>query len=149
MLRLKDEAFCAGRATFRDSPESGNSPARVFVKIQIQAGGMPTVVYALLDTGAQYSVLGRELAEAAGVQFGSGQRLVLETAFGSVPGELVRHELLLCADEGDSLIIEQTLFVPDGPIPRTYPFLGYTSCLDSIRFGLDPQRNDFYFGPSG
>jgi len=27
-------------------------------------------------------------------------------------------------------------------------FLGYSGLLSNIRFALDPQANDFYFGPS-
>jgi len=27
-------------------------------------------------------------------------------------------------------------------------FLGYSGLLDRIRFALDPQANDFYFGAS-
>lgn len=54
---------------------------------------------------------------------------------------------VILAEEGESMTIEPTFFVPSD-WPQDLTFLGYSSLLDSIRFAIDPEANDFYFGPS-
>lgn len=76
----------------------------------------------------------------------AGNPAVLNTWLGRRRGRLVRVPFTLVADEGEPLSSEGTFFVtPDWPEGMT--FLGYSGLLDSIRFALDPQVNDFYFGP--
>lgn len=70
----------------------------------------------------------------------------MNTWFGRKVGSLVRVPFTLLADEGEELVSEGLFFVtPDWPEGMT--FLGYSGLLDSIRFALDPQVNDFFFGP--
>lgn len=146
LLGLGGETFCSGRARFSDHPQPGNaSTARIFVKIR--AAGIPGVMLAELDTGSPYSILNPEVAESAGIEVGTGEAYSLMTANGRREGRLVRHELVLLADEGESLRLETTIFVPTESIAN-HPFLGYCGFLEAIRIGLDPQHNDFYFGPA-
>jgi hypothetical protein len=67
------------------------------------------------------------------------------TSFGIKEGVLLRVPLKIVADEGESLDITGTFFVASD-WPEGLTFLGYSGLLDSIRFALDPQVNDFYFG---
>jgi hypothetical protein len=53
--------------------------------------------------------------------------------------------LTILADDGESLEVQATVFVS-----RDWPagtFLGYSGFLERIRFAVDPQQNDFHFGP--
>lgn len=60
-------------------------------------------------------------------------------------GYLVRASLVFVAEQGESLYTEGTFFIAQD-WPERLVFLGYSGLLDSIRFALDPQQNDFYFG---
>lgn len=66
-------------------------------------------------------------------------------------GHLHRIPLTLQADEGSSLTIEVTAFVPQLPPGATWPdefpcVLGMSGCLERIRFAIDPFTDTFYFG---
>jgi hypothetical protein len=67
------------------------------------------------------------------------------TPLGVIHGHLVRVPFTLPADEGEDLALTGTFLVSDD-WPSGLTFLGYSGLLDSIRFALDPQANDFYFG---
>ena len=89
---------------------------------------------ALVDTGAAWSCLDREVAQEA---------------WGSFRGELLRAKITILAEEGESLEIEGTVFVPvDAGWPAGRSVSGYGGGLDRMRFAVDAQRNAFYFGPS-
>jgi hypothetical protein len=57
--------------------------------------------------------------------------------------------MTLIADDGDSLRIDATVFVSSDWPRRAGTFLGYSGLLERIRFAVDPQKNDFFFGPIG
>ena len=71
----------------------------------------------------------------------------MSTRMGIKAGYLVRASLDFVAEQGEALLTEGTFFVSED-WPDNLTFLGYSGLLDSIRFALDPQRNDFYFGSS-
>jgi hypothetical protein len=145
VLRLGDTFFTRGRSRFRDhSPQLLESTAKVYVRVRIL--GYPDELLAQLDTGAAWSVLSPDVAEALGVLDSSEPPVIqLQTRFGRHTGALVRIPISLVADEGESCEKEAVFFVsPDWPPGQS--FLGYSGLLDSIRFALDPQANDFYFG---
>lgn len=145
MLQLHGESFAAGRAKYYDHPRSGaEASARIYVKVQ--PNGLQIALYALVDTGAPWSILGREIAEEMGLLDGSGEVKRLETWRGKFDGYLVRAPITILADEGESLELEATVFVSLAWPDEAGTFLGYTGVLDSIRFAFDPQQNDFYFG---
>ncbi len=59
-------------------------------------------------------------------------------------GALYRVPVKLLADEGEPLQMEATVFLsPDWQGPN---FIGYEGLLQRIRFAVDPQANQFYFG---
>lgn len=145
MLKHGQGWFTNGRAKFLDSnPEGWEPTAKVYVKVQIS--GLSRVLLAQIDTGAAWSVLSPELAREAGITIRDGSPTFLNSRLGRIQGHIVRVPFSLVADEGDSLETAGAFFIsPDWP-PRQI-FLGYSGLLDSIRFALDPQVNDFYFGP--
>ncbi len=145
MLKLSGVTFTQGRSTFldhhRDAPEA---TAKIFVRLLI--GGLPSAVVAQLDTGAAWSVLDPKVANLLGLVEAAGFSTILETRLGRKAGKLVKVRIEFLAEEGTSFETEGTFFIcSDWPSGRT--FLGYSGLLDSIRFALDPQANQFYFGP--
>ena len=147
MLILQGTPFTCGRAEYSDHSLHHSEPtAKVFVKVHFSSLSQPLL--AQLDTGAAWSILAPELAEAVGVAVEAGDPTILRTHFGIKRGYLVQVPFTLIADDGDHLNTEGTFFVaPDWPSGQV--FLGYSGLLDSIRFALDPQANHFYFGPGG
>ena len=145
MLRFPRGLFTTGRSKFLDRvPWHLEPTAKVYVEILID--GLIQTVYAQVDTGAAWSILSSDLAMEAGIHPSDGQPAILSTRFGLQRGHIIRVPFSLIAHEGESLETVGAFFIsPDWP-PRQI-FLGYSGLLDSIRFALDPQVNDFYFGP--
>lgn len=140
MFPLGNEPFAQGRGLFADRiPGGSEGTAKVFVRIQF--AGLPPQL-AQLDTGAAYSVVDAETAQAVG--FEPLGELTLSTRMGKVSGHLGRFLVRLVADEGESLDIEATFFVSSEW--RGGLFLGYAGLLERLRFALDPRSNLFYFG---
>lgn len=145
MLCLEGSDFSSGRATFFDSlPSVENRSARIYVRVAVP--GMEETFLALLDTGAEWSVLDREIAEQLGIAEVEGPTITMRHKEGSTPGKLIRTTVTMIADEGVGLDVDATVFVPDSAWPTGRNFIGYSGFLEKIRIGLDPQRNDVYFG---
>jgi hypothetical protein len=143
MLRIDGREFARGRSRFHDHPENSSEiTAKVYVKI-----GFPTVTFpvlAQLDTGSAYSILDWEVAETLGM-LGTGDPAKMHTRQGLIQGHLARVHVVLLADDGDALEMEDCLFF----VSEDWTFgnfLGYTGLLDAIRIALDPPLNQFYFG---
>ncbi|MDM8541408.1 hypothetical protein QUF90_09990 [Desulfococcaceae bacterium HSG9] len=106
---------------------------------------------ALLDTGAEWSVIGGETAILLEEQLGSPiESSRMSTRLGLIDGFLhhVNITLLAGQNSGDNLTVESTVFVSEeweGPL-----VLGYRGFLEKIRFALDPGvvpgEQIFYFG---
>lgn len=63
-------------------------------------------------------------------------------------GSITRLSIRLLADEGDSLTVDATAFIPDveeywGDLPV---FIGLTGFMERLRFAVDPSTDTFYFG---
>jgi hypothetical protein len=146
LFRQDGSAFSVGRSRFEDREEvaTGGTAAKIFVKIAPEAlGGV--LLLAELDTGAAWSVLHTEVAEALDLLNGTGEPVPYSTRLGRITGHLERTSIYIIADEGESLRIEATVWVS-----REWPggnFLGYGGLLERIRFAIDPGDNFFYFGP--
>jgi hypothetical protein len=145
VLKLRGDLFTSGRSKFADQAADRREPtAKVYVRVRFE--GLERLIMAQVDTGAPWSVLAPDIADELGLLGQPGGRTRLRTSFGIKDGILLRIPLKLMADEGESLDVDGSFFVtPDWPEGLT--FLGYSGLLDSIRFALDPQVNDFYFGP--
>jgi hypothetical protein len=145
MLNLAGAPFSTGRADFVDEPlPAAGRSARVYVRVAVE--GLEEPVLALLDTGAEWPILAREIAEEIGLTDASGEQETLRHANGTSTGRLVRTTMRLLADEGDDLAVETTVFVPDEIAAFRRNFIGYTTFLERIKLGLDPQQNHIYFG---
>jgi len=143
VLRPGEPSF-TGAARYSDGhPWFREDQSRIYVRFQPEGAELPHV--ALLDTGAHYCILDREIATGIDrfLTEPLGQ-MELRTAYGTIRGDLHTHRITLLAEAGDSLDIESTVFVsPDWRAPS---FLGYVGALDRLRFAVDPQLNRFYFG---
>jgi len=146
VLELHGQPFTRSRTKYTDHvPQRLEPTAKIYVRVLF--GGMSRAVTAQVDTGAAWSILGSEVAERLGLFGESGEAARIRTSFGVKDGVLVRVPLRIVAEEGESLDVTGTFFVTRD-WPEGLTFLGYSGLLDSIRFALDPQVNDFYFGPS-
>lgn len=146
MLELRGDRFTDGCSKFEDHhPELAEPTAKIYVKILL--GALRDIVFAQLDTGAAWSVLPPDIARDAGIPIDSGDPAKLSSRFGIKDGFLVRVPYTLPAEGGKSFESEGIFFVSED-WPEGLTFLGYSGLLDSIRFALDPQRHDFYFGSS-
>lgn len=146
LLRGRD-LFTTGRSRFADhSPAAKDPTAKIYVRVAFEQG---SEVLVQVDTGAAWSVLAPDVARALGVSARGGHPARMRTPFGVMDGYLVRVPLTLWADEGENLRLDGTFFVSES-WPDGMSFLGYSGLLDSLRFAVDPQANDFYFGlPAG
>lgn len=136
-----------GRATYFDGlPALREASSRIYVKVEFEGNDGPMMRLALLDTGAEWSVLEREIAESLGLTAAEGQEITLQHKNGESAGKLVKANVRLLADEGEDLVVEATVFVPDENHDIGGTFVGYTSLLEQVRLGLDPQHNQIYFG---
>ncbi|HEY3998703.1 MAG TPA: hypothetical protein VGO93_07545 [Candidatus Xenobia bacterium] len=111
--------------------------------MKVQVGQIE--VDALVDTGAPWCILGDRLAEKAGwLEHAPTLSTILHTRLGRLRGYLRREYLTLVAESGESLSVEATFFVsPDWLGPT---FIGYSGCLERMRFAVDPAQSLFYFG---
>lgn len=93
--------------------------------------------WALLDTGAQWSLIGGEVADALRDQVDDeAHDVTLQTRLGTVRGRLHRVPITLVADEGIDLSVQSSiLLAPEwkGPL-----ILGYGGFLERFRMALDP-----------
>jgi len=144
-LRLDDDAFSVGNALFQDHlPAAPDRSPRIFVRITIP--GLDQPFLALLDTGAEYSVLGREIAVEAGLAGLDGDPIRLRHKEGITSGKLVRTIITIMADDGDALDVEAMIMIPEDDSLGSMTFIGYIGFLERVRLGLDPQANQIYFG---
>jgi hypothetical protein len=106
---------------------------------------------ALLDTGAQYSVVGRNrYAALSQILPPTGEMVKMSTRRGLIKGTLERLEISLVADLGESLNLETVFFLSEEWTGPTV--LGF-STLSQMRMALDPfypnpaaEPGRFFFG---
>lgn len=103
------------------------------------------MVLALLDTGASWSVLNVEVAKELKLLDGHGEPLAMSTRIGRIEGNLVRTAATLVAEDGDSVVVDATVFVSHEWHQPTV--IGYSGLLERIRFAIDPGTQSFVFGP--
>ena len=150
LLRFEDGspfAQGASKYVYRPVTELENTP-RIFVGVKIE--NIPTE--AVVDTGGVYLLCNPEIGELLDLDPASGletKKLRIPRLGLDVPGTLHRLYLTLWAEEGKSLKLEATAFVPRFQLNklRELPsFMGLMGCLDRIRFAVDPTTDTFYFG---
>ncbi len=147
--KQRNISWSSGCSSFLVSSKVGHWRLPVAVKCRI--GNLEVIDFALLDTGAEWSVIGRETAQMVEDELGSPtQSFTMSTRLGRISGWLHRINISLVSEpnEGNDLTVESSVFVSkewEGPI-----VLGYRGFLERIRFALDPGvatgEQVFYFG---
>jgi predicted aspartyl protease len=102
------------------------------------------VTLAVLDTGADWSVIQTEVAKALGLLERDGEPKTMTSRLGKHHGKLVRVNAELVAEEGESVQLDSTVFVCEDWPAGT--FVGYHGLLERVRFAVDPEQNAFLFG---
>jgi hypothetical protein len=139
--------FATGATAYR-IPQQGSDASRITITLEIEEN----LTEAIVDTGAPYVVCSPDLAKLFDLQperlLGT-KRLLIRGVW--IEGNLYRINLSFLAEEGESLLMEAPAFIPDpnqqfeeGFLPRS--FLGLLGCLESMKFGIDPFTDTFYFG---
>jgi hypothetical protein len=132
---------------YRPATDRDASP-RVIVTIRL--GDILTSAF--VDTGGVYLWCPPHLADDLGVNLEDGDPVgPIWSARGRFEGVLLRVPLILLAEEGHSLVIESTVFIPrlklGEELPEDFPLvLGMQGCLERLRFAVDPNDDTFYFG---
>ncbi len=141
-------AWSGGAAQYWVERDVGNH--LLVVAARCRLGDLEVDDLALLDTGAQWSVIGGELAELVREHaHDPGESFAISTRLGSFEGRLYRMRVTLIADDGSDLQVEATVLIAPawhGPV-----VLGYRGLLERVRVALDPgvveDDNWMYFGP--
>jgi hypothetical protein len=150
LLRLSnDEVFAVGAVEYLYSPATAKENTnRIIIPIMVEIDKkIPT--QAVLDTGAPYAILAPAIAKAAGFTTDQAlERIVMNVRGMRLEGCLTRLNITLQATQGDDLTIDTTTFIPDsqsswGEFPS---FLGLAGFLERVRFAIDPNTDQFYFG---
>ncbi len=93
---------------------------------------------AMVDTGAQWSVMPYEVAELLEINVDGSQQTVYRTRFGHIEGVVVTHSIRLEAREGQGIHVDADWFVSDQWPERVPMIVGWTGFLSAIAFGCDP-----------
>jgi hypothetical protein len=130
--------------------EFGDRPWMVWIGVPCRLHNLPEDRLAMLDTGAEWSMVGGELAEEFWTQLEDGEPFPINARGSVFDGELRRANITLRAQNGEDLTLSGTLWLCKewpGPI-----VLGYQGLFERIRFALDPGSDKkpqlFYFGSS-
>ncbi|MHC1773151.1 MAG: retropepsin-like aspartic protease [Flexilinea sp.] len=149
MLFFEDrQQFATGLATYLYQPATENETTpRICIRVSFE--GVPTL--AMVDTGAPYTILNPQIAEKIGLDLQSGilfDKLYFRNDF--FGGYLHRLQIQFIAEEGEGVLVEATVFVPKlEPYQERTNFpslIGLNSCLERLRFAIDPSADHFYFG---
>lgn len=107
---------------------------------------------AFVDTGGVYGICSPEIAEALNIDPNDGAPVnPIKWRGEKIKGTLHRIPMTLVAEEGNSLRIEPTFFVPQLDPDQVWDddfscVLGMYLCLERLRFAVDPSTDTFYFG---
>lgn len=148
-INSHNEQWSNGYTSFFTGQKSG--PWHLPLAVRCRIGTMDLDYLALLDTGAEWSVIGGETAMILEDELGSPtESFSMSTRLGKIIGALYRINITLLAENncGHDLTIESSVFVSeewDGPI-----VLGFRGFLERIRFAVDPgmvpDEQLFFFG---
>lgn len=140
MLMDGSQYFTTGTCQYQDDL-AGQEASTSKLYIEVKVGDFP--VFAMVDTGAPYCVFEPELLAELGYTFDRGNVVELSTRIGRKLGTIHRIPVTILANEGSSLYIDSTFFVPES---WSGNFLGFMGCLQRFRFAIDPGNNIFHFG---
>lgn len=140
--------FATGVLHYEDAYPGQEDLARIVVTATVE-NRFPTQF--VVDTGSPWCILHPEIAQVVANVTSSTyvpqEKLTLRNA--TYRGSLHRMRLTLAAEEGKSIEVEATVFVPMLSLDQTWPypnFIGLDGFLNRINFAIAPEENAFYFG---
>jgi hypothetical protein len=77
-----------------------------------------------------------EVADALSLSAIEGAPDTLSTRFGTFDGQLKRINIAILADDGESIEVDATVYIPSARPAGN--FLGYGGLLERVRFAVDP-----------
>jgi hypothetical protein len=140
--------FTTGSATYLYQPATENETTpRILLRVAFDG----FITTAAIDTGASFVILDPRIAEVIEINNRSGipqKNVFLRND--KLDGYLHRISISLIANEGENITVDATTFIPElkphqvwGSFPS---IIGLNSCLERIRFAVDPSADKFYFG---
>lgn len=142
MLMFNGEPFTTGSCLYHDDLVGYDATdSKLFIEVRV--GTLEIPVFAMVDTGAPYCIFEPELLAESGYSFDRDTAIPLSTRFGPIRGSIHRVPLTLVANEGETLELDSTVFLPQSWKGN---FIGFMGCLQRIRFAVDPNSNTFHFG---
>lgn len=147
MLLLAGQPFTTGVLSYRDNDsDRKRKQASIYIPLDIPLPLGKVTVLAFLDTGAPYLIVGPDEIEVLGLKPASdAAQIRMVTRIGTIEGFLAKVDLMIPAENGDSLQFQATVFASDKWTEGI--FLGYDGCMSNINFAVQPQQNKFFFGP--
>ncbi len=148
MLLFPDGApFATGNTNYEYRPISPEGEDnRILLRVEIEQ----VVTLAIVDTGATYAIIEPSIANIIQLDPATSVGKAMVRIRGEkYQGLLYRLNLTIPATHGEGMVKEVTAFIPDreeegwGNLPS---FLGIASCLEFLRFAVDPATDTFYFG---
>ena len=147
--KLVRTGFISGVTHYEDQYPGQEDASRIVIPLVV-AGQL--TIPAIVDTGAPWCVLDPEIAEwvedSVQALYVPEQRLMIRGVL--YRGRLLRLNLTIPSQQGESLQVDATVFVPllaNGEIWTLPNFVGLDGFLNRMRFAVDATGNNFYFGP--
>ena len=138
LRRADGSTFSTSYGHYLQEDPVGDSPK---IYIPFRLSGDTSVFYALLDTGAAWTMLTHQLARKWQLVDLSGLPISISTRLGRIEGKLVRTSLSLCAESGSDIAVDATVFISEEWDGENAPvIIGYRGLLEHLRFAVDPGR---------
>ena len=141
------ETFATGAMRYDYSPATTNETTnRIILTVAVEN----TIIDAVVDTGAPYSIIAPQTAREAGLdRFTPLERITMLVRGMRLEGSIIRLTMTLIAEQGEDQNVDATAFIPDvqeywGNFPS---FIGQIGFLERITFAVNPSTDTFYFGP--
>lgn len=121
--------------------------SRIFLQVKVEG----EMTEAAVDTGGVYFICNPSIANRLGLDVTDAlEEKIVNIRGSSVVGNLHRVNITFFADEGQSVEVEVTAFIPSDTREERWAelpcFLGWQGCLEWLRFAVDPIKEQFYFG---
>jgi len=150
LLTLADgRSFARGVATYLIGQPGEPAAGRLLLEIAIENRRLVVAV----DTGGHYLICDPEFALALEPYLTDPVGKTRLTIRGvEYRGTLYLLTMEFLANRGENLLVPTTVFIPDlfpGEAWNLPSFLGFTAALDRVRFAIDPETTQFYFGGLG
>ena len=111
---------------------------RPIVPVTFMVGGQSLAYEALVDTGADYSVVDRELGRALGMSFEHAPAVEVAGIAGTTKGHIVPTDLAI-----GPLTFKQVPIIFADLGPRSLGILGHAGLFDRLRLVVEFSRREF------